>query len=153
MALAAFLAQGDMRSRPVLLYNRLWRLNVHLGVLPIGYLNYEWMYGDATQPIEDVLAAHPDALVVMDARSHESLTSGRYPQEGPASLSGMRRLGRVTSTVHYEQGPIEREIKDRLWRERVGRLIKDSHGESARFGPFVVLGAPPGPATPPVSRP
>lgn len=142
-ALSAFLARPDMKDRPVLFYNRMWILNFQTGVCPIGYLNYEWMYGDAVQPIGEVVRANPDALVVMPARSFESLKTGAYEEPGPPNLDAIRRIGLITSTVHSRQSPIERRIKDDLWRLEVGSLIRDTHKELARFGGFVVVGVPP----------
>ncbi len=131
-----------MSNRPVLLYNRAWLLNFETGVCPIGYLNYEWMYGDATHPIRDVVAANPSALVVMPTTSFESLRRGRYEEDDPGALDLLRRIGLITSTVHYRQGSTERRIKDELWRNGVGSMIRDSHVELARFGRYVVIGAP-----------
>lgn len=140
--LAAFLARPDMVDRPVLLYNRAWLLNFETGVCPIGYLNYEWMYGDATHPITEVVAANPSALVVMRTTSFESLQRGSYEEDDPSALDLLRRVGLITSTVHYRQSHLERRIKDGLWRNGVGAMIRESHAELGRFGRYVVIGAP-----------
>jgi hypothetical protein len=140
IALAEYMAEPERAERPVLFYGDRWWMGYHIGVCPSGYSFYDSLYSDAERPMLSFIDKNPDSLVVMSADVYDRLLLGGATQKiEPRELSLTERLGSWLSTVHYQQSPIEREIKFQLWKESLGDRLMADWTRIAQFDQEVIL--------------
>lgn len=147
--LARYLAAPERVDRPVFFYATTFSLGIRIGVRKKDFLNDDFLYSERRgERARRFLEARPRALVLVDRHVYERL-SGLRPAD---SLPDVRRRFEMTpakraatwlSTNHYGQILLEARLKERRWRETVGRRVLRCYERWEAFGDVVVLGPVP----------
>ncbi|WP_461308357.1 hypothetical protein, partial [Albidovulum sp.] len=128
LALARFLASGEMRGRPVFIYARNWSLPYQAGLRRVGYLADDYIYGDDRGAgMRAALEADPSVLVIMRREEFDWMTGARSDLPVPPfNLGGWglwRTVRAYVSSTHIPAVPVEEAQKTARWRRLVGDWI------------------------------
>jgi hypothetical protein len=137
--LAAYLAEPERKSDPVMFYAGRWWAGPHLGVCPIGFTFYDLMYSNDLAPLEDTLTANPRTLVVMPLAKYQELFEHVPIERPPRHLRRREQVAHALSTIHYFQSPLEDAIEDAIWKKNLGDALVRGYELDATFGETVVV--------------
>ncbi len=150
--LAKYLNEPTRRDRPIFFYSRLWALDKALGVVPETYPTDDFLLSESAGiELGKYVSGPSKPLVVLDGPLFEAIYTDDTLLANMAKLedSGyfdrrnnstpMKKILRLTSTVHYIAAPIENVEKEKRWMRTVGKELKISHRKVAQFGRYVVL--------------
>ena len=150
--LAEYLNQPDQRDRPVFLYSRLWSLDKAIGIIPKTYPTDDFLLSESAGiKLGEYVSGPTNPLVIVDKPVFDAIYAHNKPSDSISELetsdyfnrrnndTPMKKLLRLTSTVHYVAAPIENIEKEKRWMRTVGFELKKTHHKVAQFGQFVVL--------------
>jgi hypothetical protein len=123
IAIAARLAEPDMKDRPVLFYLSSWDWAALTGVCPAGYSFYDLLYANHRHPHAELLEANPDLAVVIKRRDYDRLRRDEPPPAALREYADYRTVLTWLTTPYYPQSAYENRIEYRMWRDSIGATL------------------------------
>ena len=124
-AVAARLAEPDMKDRPVLFYMSAWDWPAKTGVCPSGYSFYDLLYANDRYPHQQLLADRPDLAIAMYRRDYDDLIHDRLPPAEKRTFTDYRSILAWLSSPHYPQSSFENRVEHQMWADSIGNVDRE----------------------------
>ena len=135
VALAARLAEPDLKARPVLFYGGLWKLGPETGVCPVGYSFYDILYSDDHHPLATTVQTD-GLIVVIHADDLAALHKGAQPDTQASSGPGLQAW--ITGDT-ASQSALETDIEFRMWQQALGEILVKDFVIKEQTGPYLLM--------------